>query len=363
MFIPPPPPPPPCGARGRAGRGGPPRPAVLQALAAGCAAPAAAAPIIDPLPSWNDGITKQGLIDFIAAAIGTGRAGFIPPEERIATFDNDGTLWPEKPIVQGAFMQQRLQALVARDPSLAARQPFKAALEGDTAYLEQAGEPALMEIVVATSTGMTDEAFEADVRAFFEAARHPRLGRPYTALTYRPMVELLDLLRANGFRTFLCSGGDADFMRAVSEQMYGIPRHQVIGSGVSKQLGRSKAAGGGGTVSVWRRPALAALNDKDGKPVAISAHIGRRPVLAAGNVRSGGDIAMLEYTGGNHRPSLKLLINHDDGAREFAYQESDGASLAAARRHHWTVVSMKRDWKVIFRDQPAPGAGGRASPP
>jgi phosphoserine phosphatase len=318
--------------------------AALLALAVSACVPRAKAGLAaDVLPSWNEGQAKRAILGFIAAATSPGGADFIQPADRIATFDNDGTLWCEQPIVQVVFVQAQLKVKVARDPSLAARPAVKAALEGDLEYFKEAGEPAVMELLALTSAGSTQEQFDGEVRAFFQVAKHPKLGAPFTALGYRPMLELLAYLRANGFQTFLCSGGGADFMRSVSQSMYGIPPPQVIGSVLEKELVHRD-----GRAVLWRTPKIATINDKEGKPVNIDIHIGKRPVFAAGNVRSGGDIAMLEYSAGAPRRSLQILVDHDDAVREFAYQEKDGASLAAARKNGWTVVSMKRDWNVIF---------------
>jgi hypothetical protein len=297
----------------------------------------------DPLPSWNEGRTKSASVDFVARVTTPGGRDFSPVERRIATFDNDGTLWPEVPIVQVAFVQGKLKAAVAKDPTLAQRQPFKAALAGDLGYLVEAGEPALVELLGVTSANMTDEQFGREARNFFAEARHPKFGVPYTDLAYRPMVELLEYLRAHGFETFISSGGGMDFMRLVSKLMYGIPPENVIGSRLKKEFRVD-----GERPVLWRTPDIAAINDKETKPVNIDAHIGKRPLMAAGNVRSGGDIAMLEYSQPPGRTSLQLLVNHDDAEREFAYGEKNQASLTAAREHGWHVVSIKRDWRTVF---------------
>ncbi|RKH63832.1 HAD family hydrolase [Corallococcus aberystwythensis] len=303
----------------------------LQALAA------------DPLPSWNDGPVKQSIVDFVTRATTEGGPGYIPPEERIATFDNDGTLWQEQPVVQGAFLLEQVKARVKEDASLAKRQPFKAVLEGDVALLRSMDESQLMELATATHGGRTQEEFAREARAFFQSARHPKLGVPYTRLAYAPMLELLQYLRANGFQTWISSGGGMDFMRVVSEDTYGIPPQQVIGSSLKEKFDE-----GNGHPVLRREARLDHLNDKAGKPVGIEQHIGRRPVFAAGNVRSGGDIQMLQYTKEQPRPGFALLIDHDDAEREFAYQEKNGASLKAAREGGWTVVSMRQDWKRVF---------------
>ncbi|NVJ07567.1 haloacid dehalogenase-like hydrolase [Myxococcus sp. AM001] len=305
----------------------------LQALAA------------DALPSWNEGPVKQAILDFVTRSTTEGDAGFIPPEARIATFDNDGTLWPEQPLVQGAFMLKPLRARVKQAPSLAKRQPFKAVLEGDLSGLSNMDKSKLMKLLGETHAGMTEEVFTREVRTFFQHARHPRWSVPYNQLAYAPMLELLRFLRANGFQTWLASAGGIDFMRVISEDTYGIPPQQVIGSHLKKKFDGAHAP------AVLRREArVAHVNDKAGKPVGIDEHIGRRPVFAAGNVRSGGDIQMLQYTRRRPRPGFALLIHHDDAAREFAYEEKDGASLKAAREGGWAVVSMQRDWRRIFNE-------------
>jgi phosphoserine phosphatase len=301
----------------------------------------------DPLPSWNDGPVKQSIIDFVTRATTEGSPGYIPPEERIATFDNDGTLWQEQPVVQAQFLKEQVQAKVKEDVSLAKRQPFKAVLEGDLALLSTLAEPEVMELVAATHAGMTQEEFDREVKAFFLSARHPKLGVPYTQLTYVPMLELMRYLRAHGFQTWICSGGGTDFMRVVSEDTYGVPPQQVIGSDLKEKFDDNHGR------PVLRREAhVEHINDKAGKPVGIEQRIGRKPVFAAGNVRSGGDIQMLQYTKEQSRPGFALLIHHDDAAREFAYEEKNDASLKAARAGGWTVVSMRQDWRRVFPEGP-----------
>ncbi len=308
---------------------------------------------VDPLPSWNEGAAKQAIVDFVTRSITEGGSDFIPPEARIATFDNDGTLWPERPLVQGAFLLKPLRSRVRQDPSLARRQPFKAVLEGNLSELSSLDKATLMKLLGETHAGMTEEAFIRDVRAFFQNARHPRWGVPYNQLAYAPMLELLQYLRANGFQTWLASAGGIDFIRVISEDTYGIPPQQVIGSQLKKSFDDSLAP------SVLRREArVAHVNDKAGKPVGIDEHIGRRPIFAAGNVCSGGDIQMLQYTRKRPRPGFALLIHHDDAAREFAYEEKDGASLKAAREGSWVVVSMQRDWRRIFDGARVPDGNG-----
>lgn len=297
----------------------------------------------DPLPSWNDGRVKQSITEFVARVTTTGSPDFVPVADRIATFDNDGTLWAEQPVVQGMFVLARLKEMAAADPSLNQKQPFRAALAGNVAYFEQAGEEAIMELLTATHANITQEQFEQEVQRFFEIGVYPTLKVPYSQVTYKPMVELLEHLRANQFQTWICSGGGIDFVRVISQQFYGIPPQQVIGSSIKTEFIKK-----GGKSVVWRLPELGRNNDKAGKPVGIDLHIGKRPVFAAGNERSGGDIAMLTYSQGRPGASFQLLINHDDAQREFAYQEPDNASLNAAKTNRWQVVSIKNDWKQVF---------------
>jgi len=301
-------------------------------------------PSADPLPSWTVGALKQTIVDFVQRTTNPRSSDFVAPAERIATFDNDGTLWVEKPLPSEVyFMLAKVKDLAARDPALAQRQPYKAALEGDSAYFHEAGPKAILELFVRTHSGMSQEDFRAEVQRFLATARHPKLDRPFTALVYQPMIELLGWLRASGYETWICSGGDTDFMRAFARKVYGVAPERVIGSELKREVRREK-----GRLLVWRLPGIEAVNDKEGKPIGIDARIGRRPVLVGGNVMSGGDIAMMEYSKGRDGPSLQLLINHDDEEREFAYAEKDGASLDAARTHGFKVVSMRNDWQRVF---------------
>lgn len=305
----------------------------------------------DPLPSWNEGATKRGIIDFVTRVTKEGSPDFVPVADRIATFDNDGTLWAEKPLpVEVYFILSRVRELAAKDPSFKERQPFKAALEGDAAYFHEAGAKAVVELLVATETGMSQERFAGEARRFIEKGRHPKLDRPFIEIAYQPMMELLGYLRRHGFKTWICSGGTIDFMRVFAPQFYGVPIDQVIGSEVKRESRMEKDR-----LVVWRLPEIEAINDKEGKPVAIDRHIGKRPVFVAGNVLSGGDIAMMQYSKARRGPSFQLLINHDDAAREFAYAEKDNASLNAAKKYGFTVVSIKSDWKTVF------GAGQAAA--
>jgi phosphoserine phosphatase len=316
---------------------------VVATLAFTVALGTAVAQLEDPLPSWNDGTTKQSVLDFVKRVTTSASKDFVPEAERIAVFDNDGTLWCEQPVIQGMFAVERLKQLLPEHPEWKTQQPFKAALEMDKQYFYTAGERAVMEIFAATHAGMAQEEFRRLVADFFSTARHPKLNALYKQLAYQPMVDLLRHLRANGFKTYICSGGGVHFMRLVSEEIYGIAPEQVIGSSLLTEF--SDVAG---KIALQRLPKLGVYNDQEVKPVSIDLHVGRKPVFAAGNVRSGGDVAMLRYSQSSERPSLQLLINHDDAKREFAYSEKDNVSLTAASKHGWTVVSMKNDWKRIF---------------
>lgn len=301
----------------------------------------------DPLPSWNDGAVKRAIIDFVSRVTKEGGADFVPVQDRIAAFDNDGTLWVEKPFPNEVyFVLSRVREMAAKDPTLKTKQPFKAVLEGDAAYLHEAGEKAVVGLLIATHTGMTQEQFADEARRFIETERHPKLNRPYTEVFYQPMLELLAYLRANQFQTWMSSGGTIDFMRVFAPQIYGIPVHQIVGTEFKRESRREN-----GRLFVWRLPDVEHLNDKDGKPVGIDRHIGKRPVFIAGNVLSGGDIAMMEYSKGRKGASFQLLINHDDAEREFSYQEKDNFSLNAAKKNGFTIVNIKSDWKTIFPPQ------------
>lgn len=297
----------------------------------------------DQLPSWNDGAAKQSIIAFVGKVTKEGSPDFLPPAERIATFDNDGTLWCEQPVVELAFTKERLKQLAAKDPTLKEKQPFKAALDGDHEYFEKAGLKAILELVIATHGNMSQAEFETEARQFFKTARHPKFGVPYAQTAFLPMVELLQYLRANGFQTWICSGGWMDLMRMVSPEAYGIPPQQVIGSSLKEEWVEKDDK-----KVLWLLPELLTICDHAGKPVNIDLHIGKRPVMAAGNVRTGGDIEMLRYCQGRTGPTLQLLVNHDDAKREFAYGEKNNESLDAAKQNGWTVVSMKDDWNTIF---------------
>ncbi len=297
----------------------------------------------DPLPSWKTGPAKTAILDFVAGAIKEGGADFIPIADRIATFDNDGTLWCEKPTVEIEFTRERIKAMAAQDPTLKDKQPYKAALDGDQEHFHKAGMKAVLELVTATHGDMPQDQFDKEARDFFKTARHPKFDQLYPKMTYQPMTELLRYLRANGFQTWICSGGFSDLMRTFALDAYGIPPQQVIGSSMKK-----KSMEKDGKRMLFLLSQLLCVCDQDDKPVEIGLHIGKRPVFAAGNVRTGGDIAMLQYCQGSKYKSLQLIINHDDATREYAYAEANRASLNAAEKYRWNIVSMNDDWQRVF---------------
>ena len=313
----------------------------------------ATAQTVGPLPSWNDGNTKQSIIEWVAKVTKEDSPDFVPPAQRIATFDNDGTLWPEHPMyTQLAFAVDRIKALAPRHPEWKTKQPFKAVLDNDFKALAAAGEKGLVELVMASHAGMSTADFEMIVTEWFETSRHPRFKRPYTELGYQPMLELLAYLRANGFKTYIVSGGGVEFMRPMTQRVYGVPPEQVIGSSIETKYEIKD-----GKPVLMRLPKLDFFDDKTGKPVGINKFIGRRPIAAFGN--SAGDREMLEWTGAGSGPRLMLLVFHDDAKREYAYGPANGlpdtefgafpASLMEeASQKSWVVISMKNDWKRIF---------------
>jgi hypothetical protein len=300
-----------------------------------------------PLPSWNDGAAKQSILDFVAAVTREGSPDFVPAPKRIATFDNDGTLWTEQPMyTQLAFALDRVKELAPMHPEWKDKQPFRAVLEGDMKTVAESGEHGLLELAVVTHAGMTTEEFETVVTDWLAKARDPRFKRPYTELVYQPMVELLAYLRANGFKTFIVSGGGIEFMRPWTEQVYGVSPEHVVGSSVKTKFEMRRDI-----PVLFRLPEIDFINDKDGKPVGINQYIGRRPIAAFGN--SDGDLQMLQWTtkAGGHR--LGLIVHHTDAEREYAYDRKSpvgrlDAALDAAPVNGWAVVSMKDDWKQIF---------------
>jgi len=302
----------------------------------------------DPLPSWNDGATKQAIVNFVTAVTREGSPDFVPVPQRIATFDNDGTLWVEQPFpVQLFFALDRVKAMAPLHPEWKDKQPFKAVLEGDMKTLAESGERGLVEIVMVTHAGMTADEFSKIVTDWLATARHPRFKRPYTELVYQPMLELLAYLRANGFKTFIVSGGGIEFMRPWMEKVYGIPPEQVVGSSIKTRFEMRE-----GRPELFRLPEINFVDDKAGKPVGINEFIGRRPIAAFGN--SDGDLEMLQWTtmaGGGRR--FGLIVRHTDAEREYAYDRSASLgrldkALDAAAVNRWTMVDMKKDWKVIF---------------
>ncbi len=298
----------------------------------------------DPLPSWNDGKAKQGIISFVTNVTTIGSPEFVPAAERIATFDNDGTLWCEKPApVQLYFALDRVKALAPQHPEWKDMEPFASVLKGDWKTALSGGDHALLEIVMATHAGMTTAEFEQIVKDWIATAKHPTSVRPFTEMVYQPMLELLSYLRTNGFKTFIVSGGGIEFIRPWAEKTYGIPPEQVVGSSI-----KTKFELRDGKAVLMRLPEMSFIDDKEGKPVGINQHIGRQPVLSVGNVFSGGDIAMLLFCQSHPGATLQLMVNHDDTAREFAYSEPDNASLNAAAANGWTVVDIKKDWKNVF---------------
>ncbi len=304
----------------------------------------------DPLPSWNDGAAKARILEFVRAVTVAGTPTFVPPAERIAVFDNDGTLWSEQPAYfQLLFALDRIKALAPKHPEWKTKQPFKAALEGDMKALAASGEHGLLELVMATHAGNTTQEFESIVKDWLATARHPRFKRPYTELVYQPMLELLAYLRSNGFKTFIVSGGGIEFMRPWVEKVYGVPPEQVVGSSIKVKYDVRE-----GKPALVRLPAINFIDDKAGKPVGIHYHIGRRPIAAFGN--SDGDFQMLEWTTSGPGARLGLIVHHTDAEREYAYDRKShigrlDRGLDEAGQRRWTVVDMKRDWKRIY---PAP---------
>jgi phosphoglycolate phosphatase-like HAD superfamily hydrolase len=300
-----------------------------------------------PLASWNDGPAKSAIIDFVARVTKEGGKDFVPPAERIATFDNDGTLWNEHPLqVQAFFLTDRVKQLAAKDPSMKERQPFKALLEHDLKTLNALGKQALAQLFFATHSGMSVEEFAGIVRAWFASAKHPKYGRPFTQVLFKPQLELLGYLRENGFKTYIVTGGGVDFVRVISEQAYGIPRERVIGSSEKLRMEMKD-----GHPVLMKVPELGSFNDREAKVENIGLHIGRRPIFAFGN--SDGDLAMLRYVLSGPGARLALLVHHDDAEREAAYDREFVLSplveaLDKAAEYGLTVVSVKRDWKVVY---------------
>jgi phosphoglycolate phosphatase-like HAD superfamily hydrolase len=306
------------------------------------------------LPSWNDGAARTAIIEFVSQTTSEGSETFVPAPERIAVFDNDGTLWAEQPVYfQAFFIFDRIKELAPQHPEWKTLEPFASVLTGDMKSALAGGEHALIEMAMVTHAGMTTEEFEQIVTDWIATARHPETGRRFTEMVYQPMLELLDYLRANGFKTFIVSGGGIEFMRPWSEQVYGIPPEQVIGSSIKTEY---KVIDG--KPALVRLPELDFVDDKEGKPVGINRHIGRRPLIAVGN--SDGDFQMLEWTTGGERPRLGVYIHHDDAGREYAYDRNSSIGklergLDEAHKRGWIVVGMKVDWSTMFKSSAQSG--------
>src|SRR5262245_9204411 len=329
-------------------------------IAAACSSPAPesasssqppaaqSAPVVaDPLPSWNSGQAKQSIVDFVAKVTKEGSPDFVPVAERIATFDNDGTLWSEQPFYfQLAFAMDRVKALAPQHPEWKTRQPFKGILEGDMKAIEAAGEKGILGVVGATHFGMTVEEFSGVVTDWTGSARHPKTGRLYTEMFFQPMLEVLSFLRANGFKTFIVSGGGVEFMRPWVERVYGIPPEQVVGS-----RGKYKYEVVDGKPAIRKLTDIDLVDDGPGKPLGIQQQIGRRPVAAFGN--SDGDFEMLEWTTSAPGARFALIVHHTDAEREWAYDRDShighlARGLDEAPKRGWTVVDMKQDWKMVY---------------
>ena len=308
----------------------------------------------DLLPSWNDTAAKQAIVEFVERVTNEDSPGYVPPAERIATFDNDGCLWAEQPVYfQLLFAIDRVKALAPSHPEWKHQQPFKAVLEDDREALVAAGKEGLVKLVMASHAGMTSAEFATVAKDWLATSRHPRFERPYNELTYQPMVELLAYLRANEFKTFIVSGGGIEFLRVFAEEAYGIPPEQVVGTTIKTEFEMRD-----GTPVIVRRPEIDFIDDKQGKPVAINRFIGRRPIFAAGN--SDGDLQMLQYTtiargSDDTTPRFGLIVHHTDAQREWAYDRDSHVgrldkALDESEERGWTVVDMQRDWRTVFAE-------------
>jgi len=301
----------------------------------------------DPLPSWADGAAKQAIVGFVSKVTRENSPGFVPVSERIATFDNDGTLWAEQPMYfQLLFALDRLKVLAPQHPEWSSQEPFASLLKGDVKGALAGGDRAILEIVMASHAGMTTDEFTAIVKDWIATARHPLTRLPYTEMVYQPMLEVLAYLRANGFKTFIVSGGGVEFMRPWTQAVYGIPPEQVVGSSIKTEFQMRD-----GKPVLVRLPQVNFIDDKTGKPVGINQYIGRRPIIAFGN--SDGDLQMLQWTTAAAGPRLGVLVHHTDARREWAYDRKSSVgqldkALDEASVQGWTVVDMKQDWKVIY---------------
>jgi phosphoserine phosphatase len=301
----------------------------------------------DPLPSWNEGQNKKAIIDFVTDVTNSTSPNFIPVADRIATFDNDGTLWSEQPIYfQFFFALDRVKAMAADHPEWKNKQPFKAVLENDLPTLMKQGEKGLLEIVMVTHAGNTTDEFDILVKDWIATAKHPIKKKPFTDLVFQPMLELLHYLRTNDFKTFIVSGGGIEFMRPWAESVYGIPKDQIVGSSIQTEYDYNN-----GRPVIKRLAKIDLIDDHDGKPVGINKYIGRKPVFAAGN--SDGDLEMLHWTDANKLKTFKLYVHHTDSIREWAYDRTShigkfDKGLDEATEKGWTIIDMKNDWKVIY---------------
>ena len=335
---------------------------ILTACGANGGAGAPMAANSDPLPSWNDGATKKSIVSFVEMVTTEGAPGYVPADQRIATFDNDGTLWSEQPMYfQLAFAMDRVKALAPKHPEWKTKQPFASVLKGDMKGVAASGEKGILQLVAATHAGMTTEEFEKTVREWITTARHPKTGMLYTEMVYQPMLELLTYLRANGFKTFIVSGGGIEFMRPWTEKVYGIPPEQVVGSNVKLKFEMRD-----GIPTLKKLPEIALLDDKEGKPIGIQMYIGQRPIFAAGN--SDGDQQMLQYTtiardNADTLPRFGLIVHHTDSEREWAYDRKSpmgklDKALDEASKRGWTVVDMKNDWSKVYPAAPLKSSQG-----
>ena len=329
--------------------------AILLLSGASCApapdpVPSDSTSAVDPLPSWNDGVAKRSILDFVQRVTTQGGPDFVPPAERIATFDNDGTLWSEKPVpFQLLFAFDRVKAMSSDRPEWRTKQPFASVLKGDMAGVAASGEKGILALVAATHTGMTTEDFSRSVEDWITTAKHPTTGRLYSEMVYQPMLEVLEYLRASGFKTFIVSGGGVEFMRPWTERVYGVPPEQVVGS-----AGKLKLEVRDGRQVLVKLAEIDLIDDKEGKPVGIQSRIGRRPIAAFGN--SDGDLQMLQWATAGSGARFALFVHHDDAEREFAYDRDDklqqfSVGWDTAQARGWTVASMKNDWKVVYPEK------------
>jgi len=325
--------------------------AIVFALAGTLSAVTAPANAADALPAWNDGAAKARILAFVEAVTTPGGRDFVPPAQRIAVFDNDGTLWAEQPVYfQVFFVLDRIKALAPKHPEWKQKEPFASVLRGDLKAVVAGGEKALLQLVMATHAGISTDEFQQIVSDWIATARHPKTGRLFTDMTYQPMREVLDYLRANGFKTYIVSGGGIEFMRPWTERVYGVPPEQVIGSSI-----RTRFAVREGQPLLERLGELNFVDDKAGKPIGIQQHIGRRPIAAFGN--SDGDFEMLQWTTAGPGARLGVFIHHDDAEREYAYDRKShigklDRGLTEAQVRGWSVVSMKTDWNTVFAPLP-----------